>query len=93
MLRKSAGALLALLVAASSPLYGQERFGSLTGRVTDQTSGALPGVTVVTTNRTSGEARTFVTDANGWIRLPLVGLPEPQHATVLAAMRRAGVIE
>jgi hypothetical protein len=70
MLRKSAGALLALLVAASSPLYGQERFGSLTGRVTDQTSGALPGVTVVTTNRTSGEARTFVTDANGQFIAP-----------------------
>ena len=27
------------------------------------------------------------------IRLPLVGLSEPRHATVLAAMRRAGVIE
>jgi 4-hydroxy-tetrahydrodipicolinate synthase len=27
------------------------------------------------------------------IRLPLVGLSEPQHSTVLAAMRRAGVIE
>lgn len=27
------------------------------------------------------------------IRLPLVGLSEPKHATVLAAMRRAGVIE
>ena len=27
------------------------------------------------------------------IRLPLVGLSEPHHATVLAAMRRAGVIE
>ena len=27
------------------------------------------------------------------IRLPLVGLSEGQHATVLAAMRRAGVIE
>ena len=27
------------------------------------------------------------------IRLPLVGLSEPRQATVLAAMRRAGVIE
>jgi len=27
------------------------------------------------------------------IRLPLVALAEPYHATVLAAMRRAGVIE
>jgi 4-hydroxy-tetrahydrodipicolinate synthase len=27
------------------------------------------------------------------IRLPLVGLSETHHATVLAAMRRAGVIE
>ena len=70
MLRKTAGALLALLVVASSPLYGQERFGSLTGRVTDQTTGALPGVTVVTTNRTSGEVRTFVTDVNGQFIAP-----------------------
>lgn len=70
MLRKTAGALLALLVVASSPLYGQERFGSLTGRVTDQTAGALPGVTIVTTNRTSGEVRTFVTDVNGQFIAP-----------------------
>jgi hypothetical protein len=48
----------------------QERFGALTGRVTDQQGQAIPGVTVVATNTQSGEVRTFVTDANGQFSAP-----------------------
>src|SRR5262245_35053632 len=59
----------AYLVACALVLTGlasaQERFGALTGRVTDQQGAAIPGVTVVTTNTQSGEIRTFVTDSNG----------------------------
>src|SRR6185369_12648051 len=43
----------------------QERFGTLTGKVTVQQGAAVPGVTVSTTNIATGEARLFVTDANG----------------------------
>jgi outer membrane receptor protein involved in Fe transport len=64
----------AYLVACALVFTGlasaQERFGALTGRVTDQQGSAIPGVTVVTTNTQSGEVRTFVTDANGQFTAP-----------------------
>ncbi len=62
--------LLALFIGAAGHALAQERFGSLTGTVTDQQGGAMPGVTVVITNVTSGEPRTFVTDASGKYNAP-----------------------
>jgi hypothetical protein len=59
----------ALLVAFALAITGlataQERFGTLQGRVTDQQSAAVPGVTVTMTNVQTGAVRTFVTDNNG----------------------------
>ena len=59
----------ALLVVMSVAITGlataQERFGTLTGRVTDQQGAAVPGVTVTVTNPQTGEVRTFITDGNG----------------------------
>src|SRR5688572_4529891 len=59
----------AFLVACALVVTGlasaQERFGALTGRVTDQQGQAVPGVTVIATNTQSGQVRTFVTDADG----------------------------
>src|SRR5262245_31955179 len=64
----------AFLVACALVVTGlasaQERFGALTGRVTDQQGQAIPGVTVVATNTQTGEVRTFVTDANGQFTAP-----------------------
>ncbi len=64
----------AYLVACALVFTGlasaQERFGALTGRVTDQQGSAIPGVTVVATNTQSGEVRSFVTDANGQFTAP-----------------------
>src|SRR5688572_18946077 len=64
----------AYLVACALVFTGlasaQERFGGLTGRVTDQQGSAIPGVTVVATNTESGAVRTFVTDANGQFLAP-----------------------
>jgi len=64
----------AYLVACALVFTGlasaQERFGALTGRVSDQQGQAIPGVTVVTTNIQTGEVRTFVTDANGQFTAP-----------------------
>ena len=62
--------LLALFMGGAQYAGAQERFGSLTGTVTDQQGGAMPGVTVVITNATSGESRTFVTDSNGKYNAP-----------------------
>ena len=58
-------ACLVAVVLATSLASAQERFGSLTGRVTDQQGGAVPGVTVTITNAQTGESRLFVTDSNG----------------------------
>jgi hypothetical protein len=57
--------LLVFALAVTGLAQAQERFGSLTGTVTDQQGAAIPGVTVTVTNAQTGEVRTFVTDANG----------------------------
>ena len=57
--------VLALALVLTAHATAQERFGTLQGRVTDQQSAAIPGVTVSVTSLSSGETRTFVTDANG----------------------------
>ena len=62
--------LLACTLVLTGLASAQERFGGLTGRVTDQQGSAIPGVTVVTTNTQTGEVRTFVTDANGQFQAP-----------------------
>jgi Carboxypeptidase regulatory-like domain/TonB dependent receptor-like, beta-barrel/TonB-dependent Receptor Plug Domain len=56
---------LVLALAVTGPAAAQERFGTLQGRVTDQQDAAVPGVTVSVTSLSTGEVRTFVTDANG----------------------------
>ena len=57
--------LLVLALVLTAHASAQERFGTLQGRVTDQQGAAIPGVTVAVTSLSSGETRTFVTDANG----------------------------
>ena len=62
--------LVAFTLAVTGLATAQERFGTLTGRVTDQQGQAVPGVTVTLTNTQSGEVRTLVTDANGVYNAP-----------------------
>lgn len=62
--------VLALAVVFAGAGYAQERFGGLTGNVTDQQGAAVPGVTVVIANVATGESRNFVTDANGKFTAP-----------------------
>jgi hypothetical protein len=57
--------VLAFVLAITASATAQERFGTLQGRVTDQQGSAMPGVTVSVTSLSSGETRTFSTDANG----------------------------
>ena len=63
--------LIAVLVAAGAGLAtAQERFGGLTGIVTDASGGVLPGATVTITSKTTGASRTQVTSADGVYTVP-----------------------
>jgi hypothetical protein len=55
------------------PALAQQTTGNITGRVTDQQGGALPGVTVTATQASTGLNRTTTTDGEGLFRL--TGLP------------------
>jgi hypothetical protein len=61
--------------------FAQASGGALHGRVTDETGGALPGVTVTATNAATGFSRSTVTGADGAYSLP--ALPVGTY-TVLA---------
>ncbi len=62
--------LVAFALAVTGLASAQERFGTLTGRVSDAQGGAVPGVSVTATNVQTGETREFVTDGNGQYRAP-----------------------
>ena len=59
---------LVLLMACT--LDAQERFGSLTGTVTDTSKAAVPGATVTATNKEAGAPRVVVTGGDGTYRVP-----------------------
>jgi hypothetical protein len=62
-------AVLAAVTVFSSPAFGQTQTSTITGRATDESGGALPGVTVsVTSPNLIGGARTVVTDDQGVYR-------------------------
>jgi hypothetical protein len=52
-------------VIVSSTAIAQTSAGSLSGRVTDATGGALPGVTITATNGKTGYSRNVVTESDG----------------------------
>jgi hypothetical protein len=63
--------LIAVLVAAGAGVASaQERFGGLTGIVTDASGGVLPGATVTVTSKTTGASRSQVTSADGLYNVP-----------------------
>ncbi|MPY91135.1 MAG: hypothetical protein GEU99_24880 [Luteitalea sp.] len=65
---------LTILVGAS-PLRtaaAQEFRATVTGRVTDQSAAAMPGVTIVVTNTETNETATAVTNAEGAYSLPFL---------------------
>jgi hypothetical protein len=66
-------AFTALATGMSLPAYAQSLTGAITGRVTDTSEGALPGVTVsITSPNMIGGARTTVTDDQGIYRFTLL---------------------
>jgi hypothetical protein len=70
MRRLSIGAaILLLLMMSVAPAFAQQTNGSITGRVLDQQSAAVPGVTVTAKNTQTGLVRTEVSDGEGLYRL------------------------
>ncbi len=64
-------ALMALAVCVPANALPQERFGFLTGQVTDEQNAPLPGATITITNTQTQEVRTATADTQGRYRLEL----------------------
>ena len=62
--------VLALTALFAAGAFAQASGGALHGRVTDETGGALPGVTVTATNDAIGFSRSTVTGSDGAYSLP-----------------------
>jgi outer membrane receptor protein involved in Fe transport len=58
-------AAAAVLLLLPRPVAAQERFGGLTGTVTDTSGAVLPGTTVTITNRGTGALRSVITNGEG----------------------------
>ena len=57
--------LFVLLAFTAAPSLAQQTESRITGKVMDQSQGALPGVTINVTNKATGAMRTDVTDGKG----------------------------
>jgi hypothetical protein len=72
--------LLALMLVTAAAAAAQGTNATLTGTVTDDQGGVLPGVTVTVRNMDTGTTRTVVTEADGQFRVPAL-LPGPYVVT------------
>jgi hypothetical protein len=70
-------ALLALLLV---PCFAEAQLdtGSIAGAVTDETAGALPGVSITARNTATGQMRTATTNVEG--RYQVAGIPPGQYS-------------
>ncbi len=71
---------LLLILLMPTLVFAQTSGASLTGRVTDEGGGALPGVTVTATNGQTGFTRSLVTAADGSYHFP--SLPAGTYTVV-----------
>jgi Carboxypeptidase regulatory-like domain len=71
MFRKSAGLVLAILLATCAAAFGQQSASSgIQGIVTDSSNAAVPGATVTVTNIGTNAERVTLTDAEGRFSVP-----------------------
>ena len=75
-------------LALAVPAFAQEFRATVTGRVTDETKAALPGVTVTITNTQTNETVNAVTNAEGLYSLPFLRPGDYKVAAVLSGFRR-----
>jgi hypothetical protein len=61
-----------VLITLAAPALAQEFRATVTGRVTDTTGGAMPGVTMTVTNTVTNEVATTTTNAEGLYSLPFL---------------------
>ncbi len=78
---------LLLVVAVTTPAFGQVAAGTVTGQVTDTAGAALPGATVTATSTVIGFSRTTVTAADGGFTIPSVPPGRYEIRIVLAGFR------
>jgi hypothetical protein len=71
--------VLLLALGWSAPTLGQITSGTVSGIVRDESGGVIPGVSVTLTNRSTGVARSIVTDSSGAFTVPGL-LPGPYEA-------------
>jgi len=92
------------LVMGAAVGYAQTFRGGISGRITDQSGGVLPGVTVTATNNGTGVSRATVTSSTGDFSLPDLALGtytveaslegfQPQRATVDVVVSKIAAIE
>ncbi len=62
--------VLALVLGTLGTANAQERFGGISGTVTDAQQAAVPGATITVTNKVTGAVRTVVSGADGTFRIP-----------------------
>jgi hypothetical protein len=60
--------LVTALILAAAPLHAQSTTGSISGTITDESKGVLPGATITVTNTATGASRTLVADERGRYR-------------------------
>jgi outer membrane receptor protein involved in Fe transport len=70
MARRISAFVAGLCVMMACTLDAQERFGTVTGTVTDTTEAAVPGATVTATNKETGATRVVVSGVDGTYRVP-----------------------
>src|SRR6266478_6522226 len=68
---RTTGLLLLLVLSRGTavPAFAQSSSATVLGTVTDESGGALPGVTITATNRDNGFTREVVTSETGVYRL------------------------
>jgi len=74
------GVVMLLVAALGGVAAAQETTGTITGSVTDQTGGALPGVAVTIKNVDTGIARTVVTNEAGFYTATLLPIGQYEVA-------------
>ena len=85
-LRRLALSIACLSLAA--PVFAQEFRATVTGKVTDASAGAMPGVTVTVTNTETNEVITAVTNNEGLYTLPFLRPGKYKVAAQLQGFRR-----